>query len=311
MFVIDKFKFKVIEEDKMVGRYQFGPLPKGYGVTIGNALRRILLSGIEGAAITSIKVAKIKHEYSTLPGVVDDILTITLRLKKLALCCYSDEPQTIELDVKGKRIVKAEDIKLTSEVELANPELEITELTQSKAKLNIKMQVEKGEGYEPSDEKKRSQVGVIPLDANFSPVKKVVVKITKTRVGQQVDLDQIDLDIFTNGVVKPREVLEEAGNIYNSITKRLMVVLKGEEEEEEVKVVKDQKKDKLSSSDLDIDKLNLSARITNSLLKANFMNLTELEGKNVDEIMEIRGLGKRSAEELIDIMKSYKLKVGK
>jgi len=138
----------------------------------------------------------------------------------------------------------------------------------------------------------------------------VVVKITKTRVGQQVDLDQIDFEIHTNGAVTPREVLEEAGNIYNKITKRLVSVIKGEEDEEDVEVNKDLKKEELSSSDLDIDKLNLSARITNSLIKAGFMNLTELEGKNVDEIMEIRGLGKRSADELIDIMKSYKLKVG-
>jgi DNA-directed RNA polymerase subunit alpha len=308
MFAVDKFKLEVVKEKDEYGSYVIGPLPKGYGVTVGNALRRILLSSIEGAAITSVKVAKVKHEYSTLPGVADDMLTIILKLKKLALRSHSEEEQTLELSVKGKKIVKASDIKLTSEVELSNPDLEITELTDSKAKLDMQIQVERGYGFSKSDETKRSQVGVIPVDANFSPVIKVVMEVSKTRVGQQTDLDQIELDIHTNGVVSPKEALRSACEIYNQVTEQLVSVLDGKKRK--IKSAKKSKKEeKNTSSDLDVDKLNLSARLTNSLIKAGYKNLTELEGMSEDEIKEIRGLGKKSAEELVDIMKSYKLKV--
>jgi DNA-directed RNA polymerase subunit alpha len=309
MFPPDQFKYKVVKEKKDYGLYEIGPLPKGYGETIGNALRRILLSSIEGAAVTSVKVAGVKHEYSTIPGVMDDVLKIVLRLKQLALKCYSDEPQTVELKASGKKVVKAGDIKLTGEVEIANPELEITELSDSKAKLSIKMQVEKGSGYQPSDESKRGQVGVLPLDANFSPVTRVVFSVSKTRVEQQTDLDQINLEIFTNAAVGPTEAFEQATDIYRRITERLVAILGGEGEEITKEKKKKARKEKSLSSDLDIDKLNLSARLTNSLLKAGIKNLTELEGKSIEEIMEIRGLGQRSAEELIEIMKSYKLKI--
>ena len=322
MFAIDKFKFKAIKEKKDYGKYTLGPLPRGFGITLANSLRRILLSSIEGAAVTSVKVEGVKHEYSTLPGVMDDVLTILFRFKQLALKCYSSEPQSIELKVKGKKKVFAKNIKLTSEVEIANPGLEITELSDSKAKLGITLVVEKGAGYARSDESKRGQVGVIPLDANFSPVKRVKVDISKTRVGQQIDLDRFTLEIFTNSVISPKEALEQAVDLYHKITKRLVSVVKGGEEGKEdlsyksadkagaeTSKGKEEKKKISPSSDLDIDKLNLSARLTNSLLKAGYKNLTELESKSLDEIMEIRGLGQRSAEELVEIMESYKLNV--
>lgn len=309
MFAIDKFKFTVEKEEDNFGKYSFGPLPMGYGMTIGNALRRILLSSIKGAAITSVKVEGVKHEYSTIDGVADDVLTILLRLKQLAVKCYSDEPQEIELKVKGKKIVTAKDLKLTSDVEIINPDFVITELTDSKAKLDMTIIVEQGAGYIPSDEAKRGQIGIIPLDANFAPVKRVIQKISKTRVGQQTDLDQIDMEIYTNGVVSARDALNEALKIYHTVTKRLLVTISGEEEEEEPVKAVTKKEEKSQSSDLDIDKLNLSTRLTNSLLKSGYKNLTELEGMTTDEIMEIRGLGQRSAEELIDIMRSYKLNI--
>ncbi|MBU0976451.1 MAG: DNA-directed RNA polymerase subunit alpha [Patescibacteria group bacterium] len=310
MFAVDKFKFKVLEEKEGLGKYSFGPFPKGYGITIGNAFRRILLSSTEGAAITSVSVKGAKHEYSTVPGVLDDVLNIILKLKQLAFKCYSTEPQTLALDVKGKKVVTGKDIKLTAEVEIANPEIEITELTEASAKLNIEIVVEQGVGYHASDESKRKQIGVIPVDSNFSPVKKVVFEIEKARVGQQTDLDEIILTIKTNGVVAPKDVLDQATNIYNKVTSRLVTAITGVAEEEQVVEEASEKDEEESlSSDLDIDKLNLSARLTHSLIKSGYKNLTDLEGKTVEEIMEIRGLGKKSVEELIDIMKSYKLDI--
>ena len=311
MFALDKMKFRTIKEDSCFGEFIVGPLPQGYGITLSNALRRILLSSIEGAAITSVSISGVKHEYSSLPGVVDDVLTILMKLKRLAISSYSDDVQILELNVSGKKVVKAKDIKLTSSVEISNPDLDITELTTSKAKLNMKMEVEKGTGYVSSDESKRSKVGVLPLDANYSPVKKVIVEVSKTRIDQQINLDEIKLVIYTNGSMTPRIALEKAVQIYYTLVSRFALAIKGElEEEVEKKEAKASKEDNKSlSSDLDIDKLNLSARLNNALIKAGYKNLTELEGKSPDEIMEIRGLGQRSAEELVDIMKSYKLNV--
>jgi DNA-directed RNA polymerase subunit alpha len=308
MFAFDQFKLKSVKEEKDYGNFSLGPLPTGYGVTLGNTLRRILLSSIEGAAITSVKINGVKHEYSTIPGVMDDVLSILLKLKQISFKCTSDKPQTLELKVKGKRIVKASDIKITSDVEIANPDTEITELTDQKAKLDIEIQVERGRGYIPTDEGKRGEIGVIPLDANFSPVKRVVISVTKSRVGQQTDLDQLNIEIVTNGTISPRVALEQTFEIYHIITSRLISVMKGEEAELKEEV-KEAKKVDSQSADLDIDKLNLSARLTNSLLKSGYKNLTELEGKSIEELLEIRGLGQRSVEELVDIMKSYKLKI--
>lgn len=318
MFAIDKFKYKVLEEEDNYGKYEFGPFPNGYGTTIGNALRRLLLSSIEGAAVTSVRVKGVKHEYSTISGVSDDVLTILLKIKQLALQSHSDEIQTIKLSAKGEGEVKAEDIELTSDVELANPQLVITEITESGTELEIEMDVEKGKGYHKGDEDKRKQAGNIPLDANYSPVKKVVFNVSSTRVGQQTDLDKIELEVYTNKAVEPRDALTQACEIYAAVTARLFRIVTGEEYEEEIseepKEEEEEEKaeemeEKESSSDLDIEKINLSARLTNSLLKAGIDNLTELEGKGKEEIMEIPGLGEKSAEELIDIMKSYKLDV--
>jgi DNA-directed RNA polymerase subunit alpha len=312
MFAVDKFNYKVVKDEKDFGEFVIGPLPRGFGETLSNALRRILLSSIEGAAVTSVKVDGVKHEYSTMPGVIDDVLTVLLRIKKLALKSHSDEPQELILDMKGKKQVTAKDIETTADVEISNPELELTELTDSKAKLKMTITVEKGQGYIPSDESKRGQLGVVPLDANFSPIKRVVVRISETRVGQQTNLDEVTLGIYSNGALSPKEALDQAVDIYFDLVKRLKLVVKGEvvEEEEEVAEKDEEDTDKISqSSDLDIDKLNLSARLSNALLKAGFKNLTELEGKSLDEIMEIQGLGQRSAEELFEIMKSYKLEV--
>ena len=308
MFDVDKFKLNTVKEKDNYGNYTLGPLPTGYGLTIGNVFRRILLSSVEGAALTSVKVVGVKHEYSTIPGVVDDVLTIILRLKRIAFKCHSDEPQTIELDIKGKKVVKAKDIKLTSDVEIANPDLFIAEISDTKGKLRIEMTVEKGAGYSHSDEKERNQVGLIPLDADFSPVKKVTYNVNKTRVGRDTELDEIDIEIYTNNVVTPKEAIEQASAIFYKTALRLTSAIKGIDEEE-VEVKTEDVQEDSQSSDLDIDKLNLSARLTHSLIKAGYANLTELEGMSMDQIVEIRGLGKKSAEELVDIMKSYKLEV--
>jgi len=307
MYSLDKFKLIVNKEEDSFGSYSLAPLPKGYGATVGNALRRILLSSIQGAAVTGIKINGIKHEYSSLPGVFDDIHTIKLRLKGLALKNYSKEKQVLKLSVSGKKVVTAKDIQLTGEVECFNPDYVITELTDKNAKLSIEMYVENGVGYHLADETKRSEIGLIPLDADFSPVLRVVLTITQARVGQQIDLDQINLDIYTDGSIKVRDAFNQAVEIYNNVTTRLNKLLRGEIKEEPV--VKEAPVKKENSEDLDIDKLNLSARLTNGLLKSGYNNLLELEGMTKEQIMEIKGLGQKSVEELLETMNNYKLNI--
>lgn len=307
MFDLDKFNIKVVKEENNFGEFEIGPFPTGFGYTIGTPLRRILLASISGAAVTAVKISGVRHEYSTIPGVLDDVLTILIRIKKLAIISHSDEPQIIKLTAKGEKQVTANDITPTSEVEIINKDMFITELTDKNAKLEIEMTVEKGKSYVEADESRRSEVGVIPLDANFNPVKRVAMQIVKTRVGQITELDQIKYTIYTNGVILPSDALKTASEELMSITNRLVKITRGEIVEEIKKEAKQETKEE--STDLDISNLNLSTRLENNLLRAGYKNLTELEGMGRTEVLEIKGMGQKSADELIEVMKNYKLKV--
>lgn len=307
MFDIDKFSIKIIKEDDEYGEIEIGPFPNGFGHTIGTPLRRILLSSIPGAAITSVKVKGVEHEYATIPGVLDDLLTVLLRLKSVSLVSHSKEPQILQLSAKGKGVVKAGDIETTADVEILSKDTILTELTKSDAKLDIQMTVESGKGYADPDESKRSEVGVIPLDASYSPVKRVAMQVEKTRVGQVTDLDQVKLTIFTNGVVSPSTAIQIAAEEMFGLSNRMMKLAKGEIVDEEEESEKEEVREE--STDLDISNLNLSTRLENNLLRAGYTNLTELEGMSKIDILEIKGMGQKSADELVEVMKNYKLKV--
>lgn len=217
MFDLKKTEIKPIEESSTHGVFEISPLPPGYGYTIGVPLRRILLSSIEGAAITEVKIKGVLHEFSTLPGVKDDILRILLKLKRVVVISYSDKPQLLTLNVKGaakkEREVTAGDIKTTESTEIFNKDFVITSLTSSKGELKMELTVEKGTGYRLADDEKRTRIGVIPLDACFSPVERVRMDVSKTRVGQQTDLDRLILEIWTKGNVSPAAALQKAVEI--------------------------------------------------------------------------------------------------
>jgi len=207
---------KVIDKKDNWARFQIEGLYPGYGITIGNSLRRVLLSSLPGAAITQVKIKGVQHEYSTIPGVLEDVITIAMNLKKLRFKLYSEEPQKATLKVKGEKRAKGADFKLPSQVELVNKSVEIATLTSSKAELDMEIQIEKGIGYEPVEKRKRQgkfEIGVIPIDAIFTPIERVSYKVENMRVGERTDFNRLYLDITTDGTVTPEEAFSQASEI--------------------------------------------------------------------------------------------------
>jgi len=304
MISLDKFKVKRTEESDTYGVFAIGPLPKGYGYTVGNSVRRILLSSVPGAAVTAVKIEGIKHEYATLNGVQDDIITVLLKLKELAVRVYSEEPQIIKLHIKGKKgevlTVKASDFELTSDVEIINTELEITELTKN-VDLNMEVTVEQGVGYAYPDEKKRKEIGVIPLDSVFSPVKRVQIDVVNTRLGQDTDLDQINIAVYTTGTVTPTEAMLKASEIYDQIANKLVDLLGGDSELNEIPV-EEVEEEIVEEEKILVSQLNLSTRLTNSLLNAGISDLKDLRERAREEVGSFRGMGKKSMTELEKVM---------
>lgn len=308
MFDLNKFNLKVIKEGKDNAVFEIGPLPQGYGHTIANIIRRILLSSIKGSAITSIKVNGVFHEYSSLYGMNEDILKLIMNLKNISFICNTSEPQILKLKVKGPMVVRAEDIETTSSISIVNKELILTELSDQKVKLDVEIIVETGVGYKFADEGKRKEIGVIPVDSNFSPVKRVNVKIGEARFGQQVDLDQITLDIDTNGSVKPIDCLKQATEILLSISSHFVEVANGKVVEMPEKQIS-QKAQKLNLNDLNLDKLNVSTRLYNCLKKSGYDSLSDLNGKTRKETLEIKGLGEKSKIELEKLVEKYNIEI--
>jgi len=312
MISLDKFKVNVIKKEENYVHIEIWPLPRGYGHTLANSLRRILLSSIPGAAIIGVKFKGVEHEYSTITGVKDDILKIILKLKQIAIISHAKEIQELKLKVKGikgkARSVKAADIQLTGEVEIKNPEFEITTLSDEKSSLEADIFVNSGVGYALPDDSMRREVGMIPVDANYNPVVRVVSKILPARVGQMTDLDKISLEIYTNATISGIDALLKAAEIYDEMANRLVDLLGGDsvlaEEQIKQKSSKVEEKTKIS-----ISELGLSTRLTNSLLNGGITDLNELNNKNVNDVLEFKGMGKKSLSELIKIMQKYNLKL--
>jgi DNA-directed RNA polymerase subunit alpha len=304
MISLDKFKVKLVSESFTEGSFEIGPLPRGFGNTLGNSIRRILLSSISGAAVTSIQIDNVKHEYTTLDGMSDDIITLVLKLKDIAVKVYSDEPQIITINVKGKKgqpvEISSSDFVVPSEVELITDNIILSTLTDDIDFL-ARITVEKGTGYAYADESKRKELGIIPLDANYSPVKRVQMDVVQTRYGQFANLEQVNLKIYTNGVVSPSESLLSAVEIFDQLANKLVDLLGGDsslneipKEEEVIVPVVEEK--------LLVSQLNLSTRLTNALLNAGITDLKDLQGKNRDEVANYRGMGRKSMTELDEIL---------
>lgn len=303
MIDIEKPKIEIAEisEDNRYGKFICEPLERGYGTTFGNSLRRMLLSSLEGAAITSIRIDGVLHEFSTIPGVRDDVTNIVLNLKELCLKMAGTEPRIIRIDVEGEKEVTAADIICDADIEILNPDLHIATVNED-GKLKIEMTVERGRGYVPADKNKKPDdtIGVIPIDSIFSPVKRVNYTVQDTRVGNVTDYDRLILEVWTDGSLRPEEAVSKAAGILVMHLKLFqnMDGLPEEEEEEEATFPEEEEDDSSKVLDMTIEDLDLSVRSFNCLKRANINTVADLAEKTEDDMMKVRNLGRKSLEEV-------------
>ncbi len=291
------------------GKFIAEPFERGYGTTLGSALRRVLLSSIEGSAVTSVKIDSVQHEFSSIPGVVEDVPDIILNIKKLILRSHSRQPKVIEIKADSKGEVKAKDIIHDDTIEILNPDLHIATLTKN-TKFHVEMEVGKGRGYYPAEKNKKEgqPIGVIPVDSIFTPIVKVNFQVENTRVGQITDYDKLILEIWTNGSVTPKDALLYSAHI---IEKHLEIFLgygslPAEEVEEEVKV----DEELYSKLKMPVSELELSVRSANCLKEAKIKTIGELVQKSEAEMLKYRNFGKKSLAEIKEIIISMGLSLG-
>ncbi|KGR75283.1 DNA-directed RNA polymerase subunit alpha [Lysinibacillus fusiformis] len=299
MIEIEKPKIETVEisEDSKYGKFVVEPLERGYGNTLGNSLRRILLSSLPGAAVTSIQIDGVLHEFSTVEGVVEDVASIILNIKKLALKIYSDEEKVIEIDVKGDGTVTAADITHDSDVEILNPDLYIATIAKN-GHLRMRMYARRGRGYTPADQNKREDlpIGVIPIDSIYTPVSRVNFQVENTRVGQNSDFDKLSLDVWTDGSIGPKEAISLGAKILTEHL-NIFVGLTNEAQTAEIMVEKEEdQKEKVL--EMTIEELDLSVRSYNCLKRAGINTVLELANKSEDDMMKVRNLGRKSLEEV-------------
>ncbi len=299
MIEIEKPKIEFVEKDDQnnYGRFVVEPLERGYGTTLGNALRRILLSSLPGAAITNVKFDGALHEFSNLPGVLEDTIEIILNLKAVSLKIHSDEPQTLVLDTDKAGVIKAKDIRVSSDAEILNGEQHICTLEEN-ARLYMEMTAINGRGYVPGERNKLPQqpIGVVPVDSMFSPMRKVNYQVENTRVGQVTDYDKLTLEVWTDGSIRPDESISLAAKILSAHI-ALFVNLAEQVDEVEMPAYPPEE-DRKRILDMTIEELDLSVRSYNCLKRASINMVKELVCKTEDEMIKVRNLGKKSLEEV-------------
>ena len=307
MIEIEKPRIETEEltEDGKHGRFVVEPLERGFGNTLGNSLRRVLLSSLEGCAVTSIKIDGVLHEFSTIPGVKEDVTEIVLNMKSVVAKLYETSPKVVEISAQGPCLVTAGDIKCDSEVEILNPEQHIATLGED-AKLNMEITIDKGRGYIPAERNKlisgNNVIGVLPIDSIYTPVLKVNYTVDNTRVGQITDYDKLTLDVWTNGVINAQEAVSLAAKVLTEHL-NLFVNLSDKASSAEVMVEKDDKgKEKIL--EMTIEDLDLSVRSFNCLKRAGINTVEDLINKSEEDMMKVRNLGRKSLEEVIQKLNS-------
>lgn len=297
MIEIEKPRIETVEITDTYGKFVVEPLERGYGITLGNSLRRILLSSLPGAAVTLIKIDGVLHEFSVIPNVVEDVTEIILNLKQLSLKMHTDEPKIIRIETDSAGEVYAKDIICDSEIEVLNPDLYIATV-ETGGKLNIELTVKKGRGYVSADANKPDQsvIGLIPIDSRFSPVRQANFTVEHTRVGQVTDYDKLILEVWTDASVSAREAVGLAAKIMMEHLK-LFVELTEEASEVEIMVEKEEEaKDR--ALEMTIEELDLSVRSYNCLKRAGIDTVEELTRKTEEDMMKVRNLGKKSLAEV-------------
>lgn len=303
MFEFEKPRIEITENDGRYGCFVVEPLERGYGITLGNSLRRILLSSLPGAAVSNVKIEGVLHEFSTIPGVKEDVTEIILNLKNLAIKNNSDnpEPKVAYIDVSGECEVKASDIKVDSEIEILNPDLHIATLSGGPdSKLFIEITITKGRGYvEASKNKKADQpLRMIPVDSLYTPVRRVNFRVEDTRVGQITDYDKLTFEVWTDGTITPDDAVSLGAKILNEHL-NLFVDLSDNAKNAEILVEKEEgKKEKVL--ELSIEELDLSVRSYNCLKRAGINTVEDLANKTEDDMMKVRNLGRKSLEEVLN-----------
>ena len=307
MFEFEKPRIDIAEksQDGTYGRFVVEPLERGYGTTLGNSLRRILLSSLPGAAVSNIKVDGVLHEFSVIPGVKEDVTEIILNLKNLAIKNHSDsfEPKLAYIDMTGEGTIYARDIKVDADIEIANPDMPVATLSGGiDSKLQIEITITKGYGYVGADKNKKSDqaIGIIPVDSLYTPVRKVNYIVDNTRVGSVTDYDRLILDVWTNGTITPDDAVSLGAKI---LTKHLslFVNLSATAKDSEVMPEKEEGK-KERVLEMSIEELDLSVRSYNCLKRAGINSVEDLANKTEEDMMKVRNLGRKSLEEVLNKM---------
>jgi DNA-directed RNA polymerase subunit alpha len=297
---------KYVEESPTYGKFVVEPLDRGYGTTLGNSLRRILLSSLGGAAVVSAKIDGVDHEFSTLPGVKEDMLDIIMNIKGIVVKSYSEDPKELKISAKGEGFITAKDIEHDNEVEIINKNHHIASLGKD-GKLNVVLTVQNGIGYRVADitENKKHPIGTIPVDASFSPIVRVNHKVEPTRVGKSIDYDKLTLEVWTNGAITPEDAIKKSAMILKAQMDIFFNLNQKPEEDITEAIIKDEKQSKVL--DLTIEDLELSARSLNCLRKANIKNVAELVKMPMEKLLKIKNFGKKSAEEINSKLAQYGL----
>ena len=266
------------------------PLEQGYGHTLGNALRRVLLTSLPGAAATTVKISGVRHQFSTLSGMKEDVVEFVLNLKKVRFAYTGDKPVRATISVKGPGEVRAKDIKVSSEVTVANPEAFLAYLNKG-AKLEATVEIEAGRGYVPAEDVERREIGLIPLDASFSPVVRANYKVEETRVGRLTNYDKLTLEIWTNGTIQPKEALEESAKILSSYFEQVY---------SPKKVVAKEKPNKVDvlgpTGRLSVEEIGLPTRVANALVKSGYETVEDLVKSKREDLVRVRNLGEKSVK---------------
>ena len=312
MFEFEKPNIEVVEisEDKKYGKFTLEPLERGYGTTLGNSLRRVMLSSLPSAAVSQIKIAGVLHEFTTIPGIKEDVTEIVMNIKDLAIRnnSQSDEPKIAYIDFSGEGVVKASDIQVDQDIEIVNPDLVIATMDGSAdSKLYMELTITKGRGYVSAEKNatENAAVGVIPIDAIYTPVDRVNIQVEDTRVGHITDYDKLTVEVFTNGTLGPDEAISLAAKILSEHL-NLFVNLSEHARTAEVMVEKEED-DKEKVLEMNIDELELSVRSYNCLKRAGINTVEELINKTPEEMMKVRNLGRKSLDEVFGKLKELGL----
>ncbi|MCR5473650.1 MAG: DNA-directed RNA polymerase subunit alpha [Lachnospiraceae bacterium] len=314
MFDFEKPRIEIAEisEDKRYGRFVVEPLERGYGTTLGNSLRRIMLSSLPGAAVSQIKIEGVLHEFSSIPGVKEDVTEIIMNIKSLAIRnnSASNEPKTAILEYEGEGVVTAADIRVDQDIEILNPEIRIATLNGgANSKLYMELTITKGRGYVGADKNKNDElpIGVIAVDSIYTPIERVNMTVMNTRVGQVTDFDKLTLDVYTNGTLGPDEAVSLAAKV---LSEHLAQFINLSESAREVSVMIDKEPEgKEKALDMNIDELELSVRSYNCLKRAGINTVAELINRTPDEMMKVRNLGRKSLEEVLAKLKELGLQL--